>query len=417
MNKKARLSFVLLLGLLLSLTACGQKAETKQSTAHVEIAVSFESEPLSVGATTLIVTLTDESGAGIDGASLRVQGDMDHEGMMPINGEANSSQNGAYHVPFEWTMGGGWIVTVTADLPNEGGQVSQKFEYFVEAASSASIINQAHNTSHNAPRQTTAVRYIEHNADWVTIDRDFDAVPMVLVPAGCFMMGSTEEEAQAAYADFVAQFGEDESVRAIIESETPQHEQCFDTSFWLDQYPVTQATFARYNAKRSAADRFIGDNRPVEVINWFEARDFCALRGGRLPTEAEWEYAARGPDGLTYPWGDTWAADRAVLGREETQGTAEVGSLPNGVSWVGAHDLIGNVWEWTSTIYDLERYSYPHVADDGRAIQTDSDDMRVLRGSAWSSITETGFRAAYRVGSRPQSRYYSLGFRCLIPSS
>jgi gamma-glutamyl hercynylcysteine S-oxide synthase len=253
------------------------------------------------------------------------------------------------------------------------------------------------------------------NADWTPVEQDFDGVVMALVPSGCFMMGSTPEQVEDAYASFVEQFGEDASVRAILESEMPQHEQCFEEPFWIDRYPVTQGDFDRLAGKRSVADRFSGAERPVETINWYEARDFCELRGARLPTEAEWEYAARGPDSIVYPWGDEWQEDNLAWNRAESLGTADVGSIPAGISWVGAYDLSGNVWEWTSTIYDLEAYPYPYDADDGRSPMFDTDHLRVLRGGAWSSVTLAGFRAAYRVGSRPQSRYYSLGFRCVLP--
>jgi iron(II)-dependent oxidoreductase len=257
---------------------------------------------------------------------------------------------------------------------------------------------------------------VTHNAAWTPLAQVFDGVPMVLVPAGCFLMGSTPEQVEAAYAAFVAQFGEDAAVRQILETEMPRHEQCFEQPFWIDQYPVTQADFARLGGRRSAVDRFLGENRPVEVINWFEARDFCAARGARLPSEAEWEYAARGPDNLIYPWGDTWDETQLVWNRDEAEGTAEVGSIESGASWVGAYDLTGNVWEWTATIHDPDRYPYPYNSSDGRDTLTSTDDKRVLRGGAWSSVTLAGFRAAYRVSSRPQSRYYSLGFRCVRPA-
>lgn len=129
--------------ILLILTACGQPSAAMTVPVDVDIAVRVEPEPLAVGETTLIVTLTNGSGSHIDGAKLQVHGNMDHAGMMPVDREVNESANGEYRVPFEWTMGGGWIVTVTAQLPNNGGEISKTFEYFVEAVSSESIINQS----------------------------------------------------------------------------------------------------------------------------------------------------------------------------------------------------------------------------------------------------------------------------------
>jgi hypothetical protein len=128
---------------LVILTACGQQGAATTATVDVDIALRVEPELLAVGEATVIVTLTNGSGSRIDGAKLQVHGNMDHAGMMPVDREVSESANGEYRVPFEWTMGGGWIVTVTAQLPNNGGEVSKTFEYFVEAVSSESIINQS----------------------------------------------------------------------------------------------------------------------------------------------------------------------------------------------------------------------------------------------------------------------------------
>jgi len=131
----------------LLLTACGTPSVSTLSTADVAIAARVEPESLAVGETTLIVTLTDSSGSHIDGARLQVHASMDHAGMMPVDREVSTSVNGEYFVPFEWTMGGGWIVVVTAQLA-DGGETSETFEFFVEAVSSDSVINR-HNDSDN----------------------------------------------------------------------------------------------------------------------------------------------------------------------------------------------------------------------------------------------------------------------------
>jgi hypothetical protein len=126
---------------LVTLTACGQQTAAMTTPIDVDIAMRVEPEPLAVGEMTLIVTLTDSSGSRVDGAKLQVYANMDHAGMTPVEREVNESTNGEYHVPFEWTMGGGWIVTVTAQLPDNGGEASDSFEFFVEAVSSESVIN------------------------------------------------------------------------------------------------------------------------------------------------------------------------------------------------------------------------------------------------------------------------------------
>ena len=225
------------------------------------------------------------------------------------------------------------------------------------------------------------------NADWTPVERDFDGVAMVLVPVGCFMMGSDA--------------GDDD--------ERPVHQQCFDQPFWIDKYEVTQAQFRRFGGRQANLPLFSGDNRPVERITWFEARDFCQLRDSRLPTEAEWEYAARGPDNLVYPWGNTWEPNNAVWNRSISQGTANVGSIPAGVSWAGALDMSGNVWEWTSSLYER----YPYDETDGREADTGSrtDVLRVLRGGSFLFTTHY-LRAADRFRGDPVIVDINDGFRC-----
>jgi len=132
-----------LLGLLITIiTACGRQPDNPTTTTDVDISVSVEPDPPSMGESMLIVTLNDNDGNAIDGATLKVHGDMDHAGMAPVDREVSTSTNGEYRVPFEWTMGGGWIVTISVQLPNNGGKVEKTVNYFVEAVSSGSIINQ-----------------------------------------------------------------------------------------------------------------------------------------------------------------------------------------------------------------------------------------------------------------------------------
>ncbi len=135
--------------ILSTLTACGQQSAAMTAPVDVDITLQVEPEPLSVGETTLLIALTDSSGSRVDGAKLQVHGDMDHAGMTVVNREAHESTNGIYRVPFEWTMGGGWIVTVTAQLP-DGSEISKTFEFFVEAVSSESIINRGNSIENTA---------------------------------------------------------------------------------------------------------------------------------------------------------------------------------------------------------------------------------------------------------------------------
>jgi len=246
-------------------------------------------------------------------------------------------------------------------------------------------LTNAHTPTPNATQiLEKAAAGVTANADWTPVEREFDGVPMVLVPVGCFMMGSMTGESD----------------------ETPVEQVCIEKPFWLDKTEVTQSQFTRNNGVKAIGNGFTGDNRPVEIIIWFEARGYCEARGGRLPTEAEWEFAARGPDGLAYPWGNLFIADNIVYGDNSNNQTAEVGSRPTGKSWVGALDMSGNVWEWTNSVYQ----SYPYHADDGREDLT-ATDLRVLRGGSWLGY-DNNSRAAYRSVSSPDGNGFDIGFRC-----
>jgi formylglycine-generating enzyme required for sulfatase activity len=233
-----------------------------------------------------------------------------------------------------------------------------------------------------------------------------DGVAMILVPASCFQMGMTDAEIE----DLVARYPD--RVEIMLDN-GPQHEQCFDAPFWIDRTEVTQADFARLGGVQAEQSYFSGADRPVEQITWFEARDFCALRGARLPTEAEWEYAARGPESWIYPWGNIWDNDFPIW---NSSGTETVGSQSESRSWAGAQDMSGNVSEWTSS----QHWPYPYSASDGREEDTGSqaDVARAARGNSWSGDDESYLRAAfrYRVSpvdwGNPEGRYSNLGFRC-----
>ena len=230
---------------------------------------------------------------------------------------------------------------------------------------------------------------VEANADWTPIIDEFDGVEMVLMPVGCFIMGSED--------------GDDD--------EAPIHLRCIEEPFWIDRYEVTQEQFEVFGGQAANSSGFPGRNRPRERITWFEARDYCELRGARLPTEKEWEYAARGPDSLVYPWGNEFEEDNVVYGGNSDNQTAEVGSRPGGVSWVEAYDMSGNVWEWTNTIYE----DYPYDAGDGRESNSDTNSARVLRGGSFNH-TAYGTRSAARSVNAPDSENNLIGFRCVRSS-
>lgn len=159
--KFARVLIALFL-LLLAGTACSPQPAANSAPADVQMSMRVEPDPPAVGSSTLIITLKDATGAPIDGAALSVHANMDHEGMMPVESQGSDSTHGEYHLPLSWTMGGGWIVTITAQLPNNGGEVSDTFDLFVEAMSSQSIINQQ---SQDMEMEATPELTAEHEMD------------------------------------------------------------------------------------------------------------------------------------------------------------------------------------------------------------------------------------------------------------
>jgi tRNA A-37 threonylcarbamoyl transferase component Bud32 len=221
---------------------------------------------------------------------------------------------------------------------------------------------------------------VASNAEWTPHIEEFDGVPMALVPAGCFRMGSEDG-------------GSDEQ---------PVHEVCFNDPFWIDVYEVTNEAFGSVGCEEYSSD----PDQPRNCVNWTDALAHCEARGARLPTEAEWEYAARGPDGLEYPWGNEFNGDYLVW---STSQTAEVGSKPDGASWVGALDMSGNLREWVNDWYG----TYPS----GQQVNPsgpESGEYRVLRGGSWDLNDTSLLRGANRLKNYPSFEVIFNGFRCAL---
>ncbi len=166
-------------------------------------------------------------------------------------------------------------------------------------------------------------------------------------------------------------------------------------AFELSRTPVTNGAYAQFVAETGTAPPPHWPaplDHPVTFVDWHEASAFCAWAGGRLPTEAEWEKAARGTDARTYPWGDEEDESHAAIGDGLKHGTtAPVGSHPAGASPYGLLDMAGNVWEWTATAYPPSE--------------------RVLRGGSFASPGLAWARCAMRSHSKPERRQAHIGFR------
>ncbi len=197
-------------------------------------------------------------------------------------------------------------------------------------------------------------------------------------------------------------------------------------SFSIDRTEVTNAEYARCVAARACSaplastsktrPRYFGDRRfdrfPVANVSWHQAAEFCRWAGGRLPTEAEWEKAARGDkDRRTYPWGDRRPdCSLANFGGPDGCGgdTAEVGGRPAGRSPYGALDMAGNVWEWVSDWYDSSYYKKAPARDPAGPRW---GSFKVMRGGCFDTAPE-GLRVSCRNHDLPTSAQPNVGFRC-----
>ncbi|MBU6352276.1 MAG: SUMF1/EgtB/PvdO family nonheme iron enzyme [Chloroflexi bacterium] len=216
----------------------------------------------------------------------------------------------------------------------------------------------------------------------------------VTVPAGEFTMGSNDS-------------GDEQPIHQVYLSE-----------YQIARHPVTNAQYElfvkanSYAAPKHWKNKKIPpgkENHPVVNVSWKDAQAFCAWAGVRLPTEAEWEKAARGTDGRKYPWGNEPPTMELCNFNSNVGGTTPIGSYPKGASPYGVLDMAGNVWEWVNDRYGGKYYSVsPSVNPQGPA----SGTRRVLRGGSWSSIVNY-VRSADRNLDDPDFWFNSIGFRCV----
>ncbi len=260
----------------------------------------------------------------------------------------------------------------------------------------------------SAPPSMTPFPKVMTNAQWTPVFQMVNSVEMAVVPPGCFMMGASDTQLKDAVAQAVEDGWAQSDAQLWISGSTPQQKICFSQAFLIDKTEVTQGQFNSFGGEADKLSHFEGDERPVEQISWVEAGDFCAKRGTRLPTEAEWEYAARGPDDLLYPWGNTFDESK-ISWKQFGLSTLTAGYFPENASWVGALDMTGNVWEWTHSL----SWPYPYSAGDGREGVRDTTSVRITRGGGWTDSVHAVMQATFRSGAIPaqEVRDY-VGFRC-----
>jgi formylglycine-generating enzyme required for sulfatase activity len=246
-----------------------------------------------------------------------------------------------------------------------------------------------------------------------------DGMTQLYVPEGEFLMGSPEGDPE------------------VFPHERPQHRVYLD-AFWIDRTEVTNAMYANCvaaggcSAPRSPAsntrDSYYGNSAfsdyPVVWVDWSQAEAYCGWAGRRLPTEAEWEKAARGVDGRYYPWGAQPVAQALLADFEDVSGscalahyaacepyrdTSQVGGRPQGASPYGALDMAGNVWEWVSDWYGD---TYYQVSPESNPLGPESGSKRILRGGSFAANFSRDLRAAHRYPFDPDQTIYAFGIRC-----
>lgn len=208
------------------------------------------------------------------------------------------------------------------------------------------------------------------------------------------------------------------SVKPWFLDEHPQR-RVFLPAYSIDTYEVTNRLYKQFvdaTASRPPSSWPNGriprgrENNPVTHVNWYDAERFCRWMGKRLPSEAEWEKAARGVNGQEYPWGNEYTGKKANTNDAGIGGTAPVGSFAAGVSPYGVHDMAGNVWEWVQDWYKpyLGNTTFQHPAL--------GEKNKVIRGMSWGGTGHYAlphfYRAAYRFYAFPESSSPDVGFRC-----
>jgi sulfatase modifying factor 1 len=240
-----------------------------------------------------------------------------------------------------------------------------------------------------------------------------DGTEMVYVAPGEFILGTSNAQIDAWVKEHPDQKAE------LFSDEQPQCRVNLP-GYWIGRTEVTNAEYQRFvrATRHRAPQNWKGGRMPVGLKNlpaafvaWQDARAYCEWAGGHLPTELQWEKAARGTDGRVFPWGNQWDSSRCCNGYStKASAPAPAGSYRGDISPDGCIDTAGNVSEWCADWYDAhayQQYAKRHLSP------PKSGQLRVLRGGSWSDRYPRHFRCAYRDSLEPGARYDSIGFRCV----
>ncbi|MEO1286535.1 MAG: SUMF1/EgtB/PvdO family nonheme iron enzyme [Chloroflexota bacterium] len=248
------------------------------------------------------------------------------------------------------------------------------------------------------------LQVVNDDETWQPIVREFDGVPMVLVPAGCFDFGVTPRLIETMQELNPSDLNWDD--------EEPSSEICVPFPYWIDQFEVSQEQFEQMGGVIDAEPTFVGDELPRDNTTWLEARAYCELRGGYLPSEVQWEYAARGVQSFVFPWGNDYDGD-AYHWNQDT--TTAVDDYSDGASWVGAYQMQGNVSEWTLSAY----YGYPNPTraqiylDNFQDLENSNRPIPVVRGTSYFDGLRGNARNTNRIPASATNRRDEFGIRCV----
>jgi len=287
-------------------------------------------------------------------------------------------------------------------------QTTEEFQQFIQDDLTVFLLKY-HDAQNAAPRIP---------AEPVSHRITFKGKEYIYIPSGPFTMGS-----QQSYAQKLNEIEKDNN----FQLEIPQHQVTLN-GYYIARYPVTNAEYRDFLEATNHPIPYRDDdwskpfnwdqknrnypegkgNHPVVLVSWHDAQAYCNWLGARLPSEAEWEKAARGNDAREWPWGQ-WQMNYCNTEESGIKGTLPVGQFsPQSDSPYGVGDMAGNVWEWCSSL----REPYPYQENDGREVLA-IPGKRVLRGGAWG-LNRWGARCAFRNAADSEDYGFSIGFRGVL---